>query len=38
MALGSVHGLEHGLAIALEQALGGLGNAAALQGKNGGYG
>ena len=33
MALGSVHDLKHGLAGALEQTLGGLGNAAALQGR-----
>jgi hypothetical protein len=33
MTLGGVHDLEHGLARVLEQTLGRLGNAAALQGR-----
>jgi hypothetical protein len=33
LALSSVHDLEHGLAHALEQTLGRLGNAAAFQGR-----
>jgi hypothetical protein len=36
VALGSIQNLEHGLAGALEQALGRLGNATALQGRTAG--